>query len=97
MSAPGLDIRVECYAGHRGDAAQDVRISRERRTRGSDEEPRRFWFGERAIEVTDILDRWLAPEYRYFKVRGDDGATYILRHDTRADRWELTMFESRPR
>jgi hypothetical protein len=35
-------------------------------------------------------------EHRYFKVRGDDTGTYILRHDARADRWELTLFESRP-
>ena len=27
-----------------------------------------------------IVDRWLAPDYRYFKVQGDDGSTYILRH-----------------
>lgn len=79
MSTAGFDIRVECYAGYRGD-----------------EEPRRFWIGERPVEIAEILDRWLAPDHRYFKVRGDDGGTYILRHDTRADRWELTMFESRP-
>lgn len=79
MSTAGFDIRVECYAGYRGD-----------------EEPRRFWIGERPVEVAEILDRWLAPDHRYFKVHGADGGTYILRHDTRADRWELTMFESRP-
>lgn len=80
MSPPGFDVRVECYAGYRGE-----------------EEPRRFWLGERAIEVAEILDRWLAPEHRYFKVRGDDAGTYILRHDTRVERWELTMFERQPR
>ena len=61
-----------------------------------EEEPRRFWLGERAVAVIEILDRWLSPEHRYFKIRGDDGGTYILRHDTRAERWELTLFESRP-
>ncbi len=50
------------------------------------EEPRRFWLGERMVAVEDILDRWLAPEQRYFKVRGDHGGSYILRHDTTADR-----------
>lgn len=79
MSTSGFDIRVECYAGYRGE-----------------QEPRRFWLGERAVEVKEILDRWISPEHRYFKVRGDDAGTYILRHDTGADRWELTLFERRP-
>ena len=59
-----------------------------------EEEPRRFWLGEHQVGVVEILDRWLSPEHRYFKVRGDDAATYILRHDTRAERWEMTLFES---
>lgn len=80
MSATSFDIRVECYAGYRGE-----------------QEPQRFWLGERPVAVTEILDRWQAPEYRYFKVRGDDGGIYILRHDAHADGWELTLFESRPR
>ncbi len=57
------------------------------------ETPQRFFLGERKVEVIEILDRWLAPDHRYFKVRGEDGAVYILRHDVAADRWELTMFE----
>lgn len=61
-----------------------------------EQEPRRFWLGERPVAVAEILDRWLSPEHRYFKIRGDDACTYILRHDTYADRWELTLFESRP-
>ncbi len=40
----------------------------------------------------DILDRWTAPDHRYFKCRGSDGDTYILRHDTMADFWELTLY-----
>jgi hypothetical protein len=76
MPAADLGLRVECYAGHRGE-----------------QEPRRFFLGARAVTVEDILDRWLDPEHRYFKVRGDDGGTYILRHETRADRWELTLYK----
>lgn len=59
-----------------------------------EDEPRRFYLGARPVEVTEVVDRWLAPEHRYFKVRGDDGATYIIRHDVRSDRWELTLFDS---
>jgi len=58
-----------------------------------EETPRRFWIGERRVEVADVLDRWLAPDHRYFKLRGDDGDIYIVRHDSAADRWEMTMFQ----
>ncbi len=58
-----------------------------------EETPRRFYFGERKIEVTEVLDRWLDPDHRYFKVRGGDGVVYILRHDTRTLVWELTMLD----
>lgn len=60
----------------------------------SEETPRRFALHGRVMEVTDVLDRWLAPDHRYFKVRGADGAVYILRHDTTSGGWELTLFES---
>lgn len=59
----------------------------------AEEGPRRFFIGEREIAVEAILDRWLAPEHRYFKVRGSDGGIYILRHDLSDNRWELTMYD----
>ena len=70
-------IRVECYAGHRGE-----------------ETPRRFFLGERLVEIVDVLDRWLDPDRRYFKVKGDDGGIYILCHDVKTGTWEMTMFNS---
>jgi hypothetical protein len=70
-------LRVDCYAGHRGDA-----------------EPRRLHFGQRAVAVTEIIDRWLDPRHRYFKLRGDDGGIYLLRQDTNEDRWELNLYDS---
>ena len=60
-----------------------------------EELPRRIYLGERLIEVADVVDRWLAPEHRYFKLRCIEGDTYILRHDNQSDRWDLTLFESR--
>jgi hypothetical protein len=57
-----------------------------------EETPRRFVLGERAVEVDEVLDQWLAPDHRYFKCRGSDGNVYILRHDVLHDRWELTLF-----
>lgn len=75
-----MKIRVECYAGYRGE-----------------EEPRAFTLGERRFVVTELLDRWLAPDHRYFKVNAADGCTYVLRHDTRADDWELAGLVGRDR
>jgi hypothetical protein len=59
-----------------------------------DESPRRFIMGKRTVEISEILDRWLDPAYRYFKVRGENSDVYILRHDVIAGRWELIMFDS---
>jgi hypothetical protein len=67
-----LKIRVECYAGHRGE-----------------EEPRAFTLGERRFAVVEILDRWLDPAHRYFKVKADDERRFILRHDSTSGEWEL--------
>ena len=59
--------------------------------------PRAFILGDRRIAVAEVLDAWLAPEYRYFKLRGADGDTYLVRHDERSDTWELTMFRAETR
>lgn len=60
-----------------------------------EETPRRFSIGERSIEIVEIIDRWLAPDHRYFKVKGDDGDRYIVRHEVRTDTWELTVYQRR--
>jgi hypothetical protein len=59
-----MAIRVECYAGYRGE-----------------QEPRAFWLGDRRLEALEILDRWVGPDYRYFRIKAGDGSTYILRHE----------------
>ncbi len=59
-----------------------------------EETPRRFQLGSRQIEIVDVIDRWLGPDHRYFKVRGDDQGVYILRHDAASQCWEMTMFDS---
>lgn len=60
----------------------------------ADESPRAFALGARRVVIAEVLDRWLDPEHRYFKVRGDDGDTYILRHDVPSDGWELILFNA---
>lgn len=57
-----------------------------------EETPRAVIIGSRRVVVVEILDRWLAPDHRYFKLRGHDGDVYIVRHNTIADGWELTMY-----
>ena len=32
-------------------------------------EPRRLHLGQREVAVTQIIDRWLDPRHRYFKLR----------------------------
>jgi hypothetical protein len=66
-------LRVECYAGYRGE-----------------ETPRRFQLGGRWIEVSAVVDRWLAPDHRYFKLQDEKGHLYLLRHDAQTRQWELT-------
>ncbi len=61
-----------------------------------EETPRRFHIDGRAIDVEEVLDCWLAPEHRYFKLSGSDGATYILRHDSISGYWDLVLYDRRP-
>ncbi len=56
--------------------------------------PRALVLDDLRVEVAEVIDQWLAPDHRYFKLRGVDGHTYIVRHDIAADAWELTMFEA---
>ena len=74
-----IPVQVECYAGYK-----------------ADELPRRFCWEQRWIEVEEILDRWYQgagdPEWPiadYFKMAGDDGHQYLLKHDREADTWCL--------
>jgi hypothetical protein len=57
-----------------------------------EESPRRFCIGDNTVTVAEILDRWLGPDHRYFKVAGDDGGVYILRNDLVCGGWELVFY-----
>lgn len=56
--------------------------------------PRTLILGDRRLSVVEVLDAWLAPDHRYFKLRVADGDTYLVLHDERSDIWELTMFRA---
>ena len=52
-----------------------------------EEMPRRIVINDRKIFVRFVKYMWRTPEYRYFKISGDDGKTYCLRYD--GLQWEL--------
>jgi hypothetical protein len=56
--------------------------------------PRTLILGDRRVAVAEVVDAWLAPDHRYFKLRGDDSNTYLVRNDVRSSTWELTMFRA---
>src|SRR3954452_13287996 len=57
--------------------------------------PRRFiTLGARSVELTDILDRWPGLDHGYVKLRGTDGASYILRHDESAGARRLVQHDT---
>ena len=59
--------------------------------------PRSLYRGERRIDITEIVDQWYGPGYRYVKVRGRDNSIYILLFDEiRDQRGELIMFCAAP-
>lgn len=55
----------------------------------SEETPRSFYLGEKKLEIVEVMSRWMEPDYRWFKVRGDDGGLYALRQDIRLGNWVL--------
>ncbi|MEJ2102225.1 MAG: hypothetical protein P8X68_19995 [Desulfobacterales bacterium] len=58
-----------------------------------EETPRIICFGPRNVEVKEILDRWLDPAHRYFKILGDDKGIYIIRHNMDNWIWELIFYQ----
>lgn len=61
-----------------------------------EETPRRIHVGGGCLEVADVLDRWLDPDHRYFKLQTFDGSIWIVRHDVRRAVWTLTFFQQSP-
>ena len=59
-----------------------------------EETPRSIIMADNTIEVMELQDRWLAPDHRYFKIIGEDNATYIIRHETATRQWQLVFYQS---
>jgi hypothetical protein len=47
-----------------------------------------------ALRSKPLIDQWFGPDYRYCKLKGDDGAVYILRVVEHCSDWQLTLFSS---
>jgi hypothetical protein len=58
-----------------------------------EETPRIISFRSREVEVRKVLDRWLDPDHRYFKILGDDKGIYIVRHNMNSLVWELIFYK----
>jgi len=60
----------------------------------AEERPVRFQLGGQDHIVEEVLDQWHSPDAIYFKVRCDDGNTYVLRHTISPleDNWTLESF-----
>ena len=58
-----------------------------------DETPRSIQFDSLVVGVKEIQDQWIGTDHRYFKLLGDDDATYIIRQDMISYDWELTYYQ----
>jgi hypothetical protein len=58
-----------------------------------EETPRSISFRSRKVEVKEVLDRWLDPDHRYFKILADDQGIYIIRHNVSSAAWELIFYQ----
>ena len=67
----------------------------------SPERPLSFTCEGKLFNITEIIDRWYEgdrlpgkPYLDYFKVKTDDGNTYILRYNGLFDSWALVEHKS---
>lgn len=60
----------------------------------ADQRPIKFWLDDALHFVESIGDQWYGPEASYFRVRADDGNTYVLGHNENTGEWTLESFRS---
>ncbi len=64
-------------------------------TCNAEQVPVRFELGKQLIEISDVQDRWLSHDHRYFKVGSASRNIYILRYDVEQDTWELVFYKAK--
>jgi hypothetical protein len=57
------------------------------------ERPRRFTWERTWLEVHQVMDQWVTPDYLCFKVRVEDRA-YLLKYRQTQDCWETELVRS---
>lgn len=56
----------------------------------ADERPIRFLYEGQTVDVKRILRQWCEPDAECFRVFGNDGQLYRLRHETAQGKWITT-------
>jgi hypothetical protein len=56
----------------------------------ADERPTRFLYKGQSVEVKRILSQWREPDAECFRILGDDGQLYRLRHEKVQGEWLAT-------
>ena len=57
----------------------------------AEEHPLRFRLDGKRFEVIKVIERWLTPGCRCFKVLAGDGCEYVLIYNAGEDTWELEV------
>ena len=60
----------------------------------ADQRPVKFWLGDAVLFVESVEHQWYGPTAVYFRVRADDGNTYVLGHNEATDEWTLESFRA---
>ena len=71
-----------------------MRVQVEAHADGVGTTPRSLYWDQRRLGIADMIDQWYGPDYRYVKIKGDDGGVYILRFDEIRNEWAMIMFAS---
>ena len=57
--------------------------------RKADERPIRFRIDSRDYLIEEIVEQWYGPADSFYRVRADDGKTYLLRHHKTDGTWSI--------
>ena len=60
-----------------------------------EQEPQRFSFEERWLEIEEVLKEWREPAAVFFRVRARDGRIYVLRRSVEAtpNNWSIEFVQ----
>ena len=57
--------------------------------RKADERPIRFRIDSRDYMIEEIVEQWYGPADSFYRVRADDGKTYLLRYHRTDGTWSI--------